>query len=118
MGVLEAAVLPEAVPDARKEVGNERVVAGEGAGDDIAVHDDVADGARGQAHALQQRPVGHLRRVQQGALFRACMPHMQACAIITLQHKAWSVLVTISTCCLMLHRHREQLLSLVQPCTR
>lgn len=97
MGVLEAAMLPEAITDARKEVGNKCVVAGEGARDDVAVHDDVADCARGQAHALQQRPAGHLWRVQQRALLRGCMPHVQACAVITLQDKAWSVLVSTST---------------------
>lgn len=85
VGVLQAAVLAEAVTDAREEVSDEGVVAGEGARHNVAVHDDVADGPRGQAHALQQRPAGRLARVQQGPLLHRGVRRVQACAIVTLQ---------------------------------
>ena len=56
--VVQAFVVPEAFRDAGQNVGDKRIVAGESAGDDVAMHHYITDGATVEAQTLQQALLG------------------------------------------------------------
>ena len=67
---MEALQVAEAVRHTAQQVRHQAVVAGKGAGHDVAVHDDVADGAGRQAQACHD-PIAHQRNAIRGGVLHS-----------------------------------------------